>query len=75
MIRYAELVKNRKLFQSFTGLRIEAFAKLLPAFEKAYEADITRRETQRDTPRQRQQGGGRTGSMPDMEDKLVFILV
>lgn len=75
MIKYAELVKNRKLFQSFTGLRIEAFAELRPAFETAYEADITRREAQRDIPRRRQRGGGRTGLIPEMEDKLVFILV
>lgn len=75
MIKCTELVKNRKLFQSFTGLRIEAFAELLAAFEHAYEADIARREAQRDTPRQRQRGGGRTGLIPTMEDKLVFILV
>lgn len=75
MIKYTELVKNRKLFQSFTGLRIEAFAELLPSFEKAYEADIVERESQRESPRQRHRGGGRTGVIPEIEDKLMFILV
>jgi len=75
MIKYAELVKKRKLFQSFTGLRIEAFHKLLPAFQDAYEDDLGYRDSQKEKPRQRQRGGGRTSQIPEIEDKLVFILV
>lgn len=75
MIKYMKLAQNPKLFQSFTGLSMASFQKLLPAFEKAYEADQVRREAQRETLRRRQHGGGRTGLIPEIEDKLVFILV
>ena len=75
MIKYAELVKKPKLFQSFTGLRIEAFHKLLVAFEESYEDDLVNRDTQKEKPRQRQRGGGRISQIPVVEDKLVFILV
>jgi len=75
MIKYVELVKKPSLFQSFTGSRIAAFHKLLPAFQAAYEADLAQRETQKDGGRQRQLGGGRRGLIPEIEDKLVFILV
>jgi hypothetical protein len=43
MIRFTELVKKPSLFQSFTGLRIEAFHELLPAFQEAYEDDLALR--------------------------------
>lgn len=75
MIRYAKLVKNPSLFRSFTGLRIEAFQELLPAFEDAYDDDLAYRDSQKNRPRQRQRGGGRSSQIPEMEDKLVFILV
>lgn len=75
MIKYAELVKNAKLFQSFTGLSIEAFQDVLPAFEECYADDLSERDTQKDQPRQRQWGGGRISQVPEIEDKLVFILV
>lgn len=75
MIKYAKLIKNRKLFQSFTGLRVEAFHELLPAFQEAYEDDLGYRDSQKEKPRQRQRGGGRSSQIPEIEDKLVFILV
>jgi len=75
MITYAKLVKKPSLFRNFTGLRIEAFHKLLSAFQEAYADDLVHREAQKATPRQRQRGGGRPAVIPEMEDKLVFILV
>lgn len=75
MITYAKLAKNPKLLQSLTGLSAQAFKQLLPAFEKAYEADLTVREGQKAEKRQRQRGGGRHSTIPEMADKLVFILV
>jgi DDE superfamily endonuclease/Helix-turn-helix of DDE superfamily endonuclease len=75
MIRYARLVKQASLFQSFTGLSIAAFHQLLPAFQAAYATDVAERDGQKEKPRQRQQGGGRTSQIPEIEDKLVFILV
>lgn len=75
MITYAKIAQNPKLFQSVTGLSMRAFQQLLPAFEKAYEADLAHREDQKATPRQRQTGGGRVSAIPEIADKLVFILV
>ena len=75
MIRYAELVKKPSLFQTFTGLSIAAFHELLPACQEAYEDDLGYRDSQKEKPRQRQHGGGRTSQIPEIEDKLVFILV
>ena len=75
MIRYAKLAKKPNLFRSFTGLRIEAFQELLAAFEEAYEDDLADRDQQKETPRQRKRGGGRSSQVPEIEDKLVFILV
>lgn len=75
MITYAKLAKNPKLLRSLTGLKLQAFQKLLPAFEAAYKIDLMRRDKQKADPRQRQRGGGRTSAIPEMGDKLVFILV
>jgi hypothetical protein len=74
MISYQQLKAKPSLFKSFTGLTLNAFAELLAAFGQAYQDDLDRRDEQRAGPRQRQRGGGRTGALPTMEDKLVFIL-
>jgi len=75
MIPYAKLAKKPKLFRSFTGLSIQAFKQLLPAFEAAYETDLLRRDEQRITPRKRQRDGERNSAVPEIADMLVFILV
>lgn len=74
MIRYRQLKGRPSLFKCFTGLNAKAFKELLPAFRQAYEADLDRRDAERDKPRQRKRGGGRKGALPNIEDKLVFIL-
>ena len=72
----AQTLKNKaQLFKHFTGLTVSAFEELLPAFEQAYAEDLDQRDAQRETPRHRQRGGGRTGAFEALEDKLVFILV
>ena len=75
MISSAELKQVPQVFKSFTGLTLSAFAELLPAFEAAYEQELAHRDRERVQPRQRQRGGGRSGALPRIEDKLVFILV
>ena len=74
MINFIALKKNPAVFQSFTGLTVLAFYQLLPSFEQAYEDDLLDREQERSAPRQRERGGGRTGALKRLEDKLVFIL-
>ena len=74
MISYIAIKKNLVVFQSFTGLTLLAFYKLLTSFEQAYEDDLVDRERERGVPRQRERGGGRTGAFKRLEDKLIFIL-
>jgi DDE superfamily endonuclease/Helix-turn-helix of DDE superfamily endonuclease len=74
MITYASLKHKPSVFSSFTGLTLAAFNQLLPAFVQGYEADRDRLDQQREQPRQRRRGGGRSGALDKLEDKLVFIL-
>ncbi|MCP4664837.1 MAG: transposase, partial [Deltaproteobacteria bacterium] len=74
MLIYKKLKNSPQLFKSFTGLTLNAFWVLLPAFRQAYEDDLDRRDEQREQPRQRKRGGGRKGVMQTDEDRLVFIL-
>lgn len=74
MITYQQLKNKPTLFKNFTGLTLEGFKKLLPAFEQAYEEDLNQRDRQREQPRQRGRGGGRKAVLLSIEDKLVFIL-
>lgn len=74
MITYERLAKKPRLFQNFTGLRIEAFAQVLPTFADLYEADLDERDEAREMSRQRERGGGRISAIPSAADKLVFIL-
>ncbi len=74
MLTYEKLKNSPQLFKSFTGLTLNAFWVLLPAFRQAYEDDLDRRDEQREQPRQRRRGGGRKGVMQTDEDRLVFIL-
>jgi hypothetical protein len=74
MITFEQLRSKPQIFKSFTGLTLQAFNELLPAFRQAYEEDLDRRDAEREKPRQRGRGGGRKGALPTIEDKLVFIL-
>ena len=74
MLNYAKIKNRSRIFQSLTGLTPVAFAKLLPAFNRAYQTALLAQDVQRETPRQRRQGGGREATLETMADKLVFIL-
>jgi DDE superfamily endonuclease/Helix-turn-helix of DDE superfamily endonuclease len=74
MIRFAQLKKKPNTLKSLTGLTVEGFEALLPAFKGAYEADLEQRDRQRSVPRQRERGAGQKGALPELDDKLVFIL-
>lgn len=74
MLSYAKIKDKPRIFKSFTGLTLQAFTELLPAFSQAYEQDLEQRDAQRPTPRQRRRGGGRKSALFTIEDKLVFIL-
>lgn len=74
MIKFQLLKKNLAAFQCFTGLNLAAFYELLPSFERAYAADLDKRDKERARKRQRERGGGRNGALSGSENKLLFIL-
>lgn len=74
MITYEKLKDKPQVFKSLIGLTLAAFSELLPAFRRAYETDLDRRDAQREQSRQRGRGGGRKGTLATVEDKLLFIL-
>ena len=74
MMRYHRIAAKRQLFRCFTGLSLPAFHQLLVAFQEAYEALLDEQDARRETPRQRQRGGGRHAVLYTAADKLVFIL-
>jgi hypothetical protein len=74
MLNYDQVKNKKRIFQSFTGLTIKAFMRLLLAFHRAYEQALAKQDAQREIPRQRQRGGGRKATMLEAADKLLFIL-
>lgn len=75
MLIYNELKNKPRAFLAATGLKLDEFEQLLPAFQMAYEKQYPPPLTQEGKIRQRQIGGGATGALPKIEDKLFFILV
>ena len=59
MIRHDKIAKHPRLFKTLTGLSTEGFRQLLPAFERAWEAELDRRDAGR--LRRRRRGGGSGG--------------
>jgi Helix-turn-helix of DDE superfamily endonuclease/DDE superfamily endonuclease len=75
MLTYKTLKDKAKDFLAASGLKLDEFANLLPAFEAAYVALYPRDQTAEGKARQRQPGGGTKGTLQTFEDKLLFILV
>ena len=73
MIRHDKIARHPCMFKTLTGLSAEGFKQLLPAFERAWESDLERRDAKR--IRRRSRGGGRRGGFRESADRLVFILV
>jgi hypothetical protein len=75
MLTYATLQDRPREFLAATGLTHEEFARVLPAFAAAYAVLYPPDKTWEGKVRQRQSGGGAKGGLPQMADKLLFILV
>lgn len=75
MITYAQLKDKPKEFLAATGLKVDEFERLLPAFAGHYEQQYPADKTMKGQPRQRQRGGGVKGVLAKVEDKLLFILI
>jgi Helix-turn-helix of DDE superfamily endonuclease/DDE superfamily endonuclease len=75
MLTYSTLQDRPREFLAATGLTHDEFARVLPAFAAAYVVRYPPDKTWQGQVRQRQGGGGAKGVLPQMEDKLLFILV
>ena len=75
MLSYEELKTNPRKFLSLTSLTPDEFADLLPAFERAYRKRYPVSQTMTGKRRKRKAGAGRKGSLEEIEQKLLFILV
>ena len=75
MLNYNKLKDRPRDFLAATGLTLEEFLKLVPAFQAAYETHYPPALTYQGTARQRRAGGGAKGVLQSFEDKLLFILV
>src|SRR5215204_4929978 len=75
MLTYEELKANPRKFLSLTSLTPDEFGDLLPAFERAYRQRYPASQTVAGKRRKRKAGAGRKGSLENIEQKLLFILV
>jgi DDE superfamily endonuclease len=75
MLTYSTLQDRPREFLAATGLTHDEFVRLLLAFAAAYAVLYPPAKTWKGKVRQRQSGGGAKGVLPQMEDKLLFILV
>ena len=75
MLSYGKLKHRPRDFLAATGLTLEEFHKLLPAFRAAYEKRYPPERTREGKARRRHPGGGAKGALPNCEDKFLFILV
>jgi len=57
-----------------TSLTVTEFDKLSHSFQREYEQAYPAHLTQEGHPRERGVGGGRTGQLESVEEKLLFIL-
>jgi hypothetical protein len=75
MLTYSQLKAKPKEFLAATGLNVDEFERLLPAFADQYERQYPADKTMKGQLRQRQRGGGVKGVLAQAADKLLFILI
>lgn len=75
MLSYDKLKDRTRDFLAATGLTLEEFHKLLPAFRAADEKRYPPERTREGKARRRHTGGGAKGALPTWEDNLLFSLV
>jgi hypothetical protein len=75
MLSYETLKNKAREFLAATGLRVEEFQQLLPAFESAYEKCYPSHQTLEGKSRRRRAGGGAKSLLTSSADRLLFILV
>jgi hypothetical protein len=74
MLTFERIASKPVVFQMLTGLSLQAFLELLPAFHLATSHIEHQTEQRRKQPRKRQKGGGRKPLLYSDADRLLFIL-
>src|SRR5215213_9386273 len=74
MLTFERIATKPLVFQMLTGLSLQAFLDLLPAFHLATAHIEHQVEQHRKQPRKRQKGGGRKPALLSDADRLLFIL-
>lgn len=74
MLTFERIASKPLVFQMLTGLSLQAFLDLLPAFRQATIQIEYQLDQQRNQPRQRQKGGGRKPLLRSDPERLLFIL-
>jgi hypothetical protein len=69
-------IRDDRQMRALTGLSQAQFAQLLPTFSEVYQAkrQAAYEAAVQSGKRQRQPGGGRKSKLPEMADKLLFVL-
>lgn len=75
MITYAQLKDKPRELLVATGLTDAEFQYVLPIFSRLFATRTSAELTLAGKPRQRQSGAGAKGTLRNVEDKLLFILV
>jgi hypothetical protein len=74
MLTFERIATKPVVFQMLTGLSLQAFLDVLPAFHQATAHIEQQAEQRRKQPRQRQRGGGRKPLLRSDASRLLFIL-
>ena len=75
MLTYAELKESPRKLLTFTSLTLTEIEHILPTFGEVYRKQYPVSKTKTGKARKRKVGGGRTGSLASIEQKLLFALV
>jgi hypothetical protein len=73
-LSYTQMAKRPALLQRLTGLNVKEFESLLESFSAQYNQQVIQPRVHA-PGRKRGAGGGQKGAVPEMADKLLFILV
>src|SRR5260370_7894606 len=73
-VLYAQVVKRPGLWEGLTGLKVKEFEALRESFSSQYDQQVIQPRVKA-PGRQRAAGGGQKGAIPEVADKLLFILV
>lgn len=75
MVKYEEVKKDARRFLALTGITVEEFEKLQPAFARVYERLYPPDKTVEGKERIRKVGGGRRSELNNDRERMLFVLI